>query len=44
MDSLEDPYGATIAWENEVLNAGKLPGSSNVRFKSHAFGDLDKRR
>ena len=31
-------------WQEEVKAAGSLPGSKNVRHKSHAFGDPEKLR
>ena len=40
----EDINKATESWKNDVLSAGNLPGTSNVRHKAHAFGDLSKRR
>ena len=40
----EDIKGATESWKDDILSAGNLPGTSNVRHKAHAFGDLSKRR
>ena len=40
----EDIKGATDSWKDDILSAGNLPGTSNVRHKAHAFGDLSKRR
>ena len=50
MDSSADSATASAGdpkskeWQDEVKAAGSLPGSKNVRHKSHAFGDPDKLR
>ena len=32
------------SWQKEVLGTGTLPNSSDVRFKAHPFGDMEKKR